>query len=255
MISIRHVTLPEGLSAFAQRGPDEELNVYVSDTLSADRQRAAVRAALRATRRQGWRTALPAPSVGLLLALGVGWLRRSARVLQAHTVAWVTAVAVAAAAGAALYLALVPHPHGPGPVSAGQPAAPGVSQSPVPSQPAPHPSRTHHVHPHRPTSTPTAVPQVAPMSTMPVRPVPTSSPPPPVPAPSGVPAPVPTPSPTPSPPPTPHKGGHCVGLLGIRVCLGVSLQQGLLTPGPVRLSAGPARQSLPHPAASSGPVR
>jgi hypothetical protein len=223
MIRISHVTLPPGLSAFAQRGPDDELNVYVSDTLTADRQRAAVRAALRATRVPGWRTALPAPSVGLLLALGLGWLRRSVQVLRAHAVAWVTASAVAATAAAALYLTTMPHPHGP--AGAARPTAPGTSQPPVPGRPAPQPRRTHHARPHRPVSVPTAVPQVAPLSTTPVRPVPTLSTPP---SPALSTAPIPLPSPSPSPPPTPPPGGRCPGLLGIKllgieVCLHVTL--------------------------------
>jgi DNA-directed RNA polymerase specialized sigma24 family protein len=90
VIRVSHVILPAGLSALARRGADGELSVYVSDTLDPDRQRAAVRAA----RREGWRTFLPVPSAVLLLAPGVSWLRRAARALRAHPVAWGTAPAV-----------------------------------------------------------------------------------------------------------------------------------------------------------------
>ncbi len=73
MIRLSHVRLPPGLSVLASRGPGDDLTVYVSDQLAPERQRAAVREALRAFRRAGWRSGalLPLP----LLALAA--LRRS----------------------------------------------------------------------------------------------------------------------------------------------------------------------------------
>ena len=135
MIRVSHVSLPAGLNALARRGPADELTVYVSDALPPDRQRAAVRIALRASRRAGWRALLPAPSVALLLASGMTWLRRAASALRAHSVAWGTASAVLAAASTAVYFAAAPHQHGS--VGLALPPAPAVSRSPVaiPSQP------------------------------------------------------------------------------------------------------------------------
>jgi hypothetical protein len=213
MIRISHVPLPPGLSALAQRGPDDQLTVYVSDALPAGRQRAAVRTALRASRRRDWRTLLPAPSVALL-ALGMGWLRKAAGMLRAHWVAWGTASAVVAVGSAAVYLAAVPHGHGP--VSAARPAAPAASPSPVPSQPAAHPRRSPGVHPTRGASATAAAPAGSPQSvaTLAAQPTPTANVPSPAPSPSA--------SPAPSPSPSPQDSGPCIILLGIRVCVGVT---------------------------------
>jgi hypothetical protein len=222
MIRVSHVTLPPGLSAFALRGPDDELSVYVSDVLAPDRQRAAVRIALRASRREGWRTVLPVPSVALLIALGMNRLRSAARILRVHSVAWGTASVVAAAAAVAVYF--VAGPHGHGPLSSARPPVPATSYRPGPSQPASsppptaHPRSTRHGRSQPVAGAPTAAPQAAPapLSTVAVLPTPASSPPPSAPATSAPPAPAPSPSPSPG-------KDHCITLLGIRVCLGVAL--------------------------------
>jgi hypothetical protein len=222
MIRVSHVTLPPGLSAFALRGPDDELSVYVSDVLAPDRQRAAVRIALRASRREGWRTVLPVPSVALLIALGMNRLRSAARMLRVHSVAWGTASVVAAAAAVAVYF--VAGPHGHGPLSSARPPVPATSYRPGPSQPASsppptaHPRSTRHGRSQPVAGAPTAAPQAAPapLSTVAVLPTPASSPPPSAPATSAPPAPAPSPSPPPG-------KDHCITLLGIRVCLGVAL--------------------------------
>jgi hypothetical protein len=221
MIRVSHVTLPPGLSAFALRGPDDELSVYVSDVLAPDRQRAAVRIALRASRREGWRTVLPVPSVALLIALGMNRLRSAARMLRVHSVAWGTASVVAAAAAVAVYF--VAGPHGHGPLSSARPPVPATSYRPGPSQPASsppptaHPRSTRHGRSQPVAGAPTAAPQAAPapLSTVAVLPTPASSPPPSAPATSAPPAPAPSPSPSPG-------KDHCITLLGIRVCLGVA---------------------------------
>jgi hypothetical protein len=212
VIRVSHITLPPGLSAFALRGPHDELSVYVSDALQPARQRAAVRIALRASRRAGWRTALPAPSVALLLALGVSWLRGAARVLRAHAVAWGTTTAVLAATSAAVYVAAVPHGHGP--VASARPAAPATTYQPSQqaAQPTAHPHPTHHSS-QPPASAPAAAP--APLSTVAVPPTPAPN------APSSTPP--ASASPTSAPSPSPSSGsGHCIKLLGIQVCLGVA---------------------------------
>jgi hypothetical protein len=221
MIRVSHVTLPPGLSAFALRGPDDELSVYVSDVLAPDRQRAAVRIALRASRREGWRTVLPVPSAALLIALGMNRLRSAARMLRVHSVAWGTASVVAAAAAVAVYF--VAGPHGHGPLSSARPPVPATSYRPGPSQPASsppptaHPRSTRHGRSQPVAGAPTAAPQAAPapLSTVAVLPTPASSPPPSAPATSAPPAPAPSPSPSPG-------KDHCITLLGIRVCLGVA---------------------------------
>ncbi len=217
VIRVSHVSLPAGLNALARRGPADELTVYVSDALPPDRQRAAMRIALRASRRAGWRALLPAPSVALVLASGMTWLRRAASALRAHSVAWGTASAVLAAASTAVYFAAAPHQHGS--VGSALPPAPAVSRSPVaiPSQPGTHPR----AHPSARTSA--AAPQGAPrpLATVAVRP--TSAP---TPAPSGPSSPAPTPSVSPSPVPSPAptvSGRDCIKVLGIRTCLRVAL--------------------------------
>jgi hypothetical protein len=217
VIRVSHVTLPAGLSALARRGPAGELTVYVSDTLPPDRQRAAVRIALRASRRAGWHALLPAPSVALL-AFGMTWLRRAASAVRAHSVAWGTASAVLAAASMAVYFAGAPAPQH-GPVGSAPPPAPAVSRSPaaIPSQPGTHPR----AQPSARTSA--AAPQggPGPLATVAVRP---QSAPAPVPTGSSSPAPLPSVSPSPVPSPAPTVSGrHCIKVLGIRTCLRVAL--------------------------------
>src|SRR5580692_8040113 len=97
VIRINHVTLPPGLSAFARRTSAGDLEVFVSRELPPDRQRAAVRVALRASRRAGWRGALlPIPVAGML-AGGGRWLRRVGKVVRMHPLACAAAAAVALA--------------------------------------------------------------------------------------------------------------------------------------------------------------
>jgi outer membrane biosynthesis protein TonB len=240
MIRIMHVTLPEGLNALVRRGPDDELNVYVSSGLQPDRQREAVRVALRASRRSGWRGLLPLPLGGMLLASAWSWLRKAVRTLRTHTVAWGTAAAVVAAAVVGVYLT-VPRPHSAGgnaqPPAAGASVPPGHSSSPhaahhtgspAPAVSGPGPGPSPRTAPNplatgspRPvpvptaTSTPSTSPTPAP-STSPT-PVPSISP---TPVPSVSPTPKPSPSPTPSPPPKKKKKRHCITVLGIRICIG-----------------------------------
>ena len=218
MIRVSHVTLPAGLNALARRGPDDELTVYVSDALHSDRQRAAVRIALRASRRAQWRASLPAPSAALLLAFGMTWLRRAFLALRAHSVAWGTASAVFAVASATVYFAAAPHQHGP--VGSAPPPAPAASPAPsaIPGQPVAHPRARPSAGASAGASAaaPQGVPK--PLATAAVRPTPA-----PAPAPSGSssPAPVPT-TISPSPVPT-VSGRHCITVLGIRTCLRAAL--------------------------------
>lgn len=219
VIRVSHVTLPAGLSALARRGPDGELRVYVSDALPPDRQRAAVRVAVRASRPERWRTLVPVPSAALLVALGGSWLRRAARVLRVHPVAWGTASAVLVAASAAVYFAAAPHGHSPG--SSAPPArhtVPGASQSAVSRRPAAHPRASHRGRSHPAPGTSVAAAQGAPGSPVTVAavPPPSSTPSSSVPTPSASPAPAPRASSSPG-------GAGCIRLLGIRVCLGLGI--------------------------------
>ena len=217
VIRVSHVTLPAGLNALARRGPADELTVYVSDALPPNRQRAALRIALRASRRAGWRAILPAPSVALLLVSGMTWLRRATLALRAHRVAWGTASAVLAAASTAVYFGAAPHKHGS--FGSAPPPAPAVSRSPVaiPSQPGAHPR----AQPSARTSAAAPKGEPRPLATVAVRP---TSAPTPVPSGSSAPAPVPSVSPSPVPSPAPSvRGRHCIKVLGIRTCLRVAL--------------------------------
>ncbi len=223
MIRISHVPLPPGLSALAQRSPDGDLTVFVSDTLPADRQRAAVRTALRAARRPDWRAALPAPSAAVLLAFAAGWFRRAAGAARAHLVTFASASAVVVAAGAvAAYLATAPHARGP--VSLPRPPASSGSHAPAPS-PSPPPA-SHPAPRPRPRRTPpppaASTPPVAPMSTMPAQPVPSPVPSSTVPVPPSSLPPTPAPPP-PSPVPSPPGHRHCLRVLNIGVCLVIGL--------------------------------
>jgi hypothetical protein len=229
VIRIRHLTLPAGLSAVVLRDSKGGVQVFVSDTLDADQQRAAVRLALRSIYRPAWRAGLLPIPVGLLL----GNFRRivvwTARAVRTHAVAS-SAAAFLLAAGAAALIVGLPQHHGP--VVAGH--APHRSQLQVPAA-----GRTHSAGKHRaghstlPAPRATAVaarstgtppgritPTPAPRSASPsasqsATPEPSKSA---APLPSGTPSPTqPAPSPSPSPPPS--GGGTCVVILGIWICL------------------------------------
>jgi hypothetical protein len=234
VIRVSHVSLPDGLSAIASRGPDGGLTVYVSDALPPDRQRAAVRAALRASRRAGWRGAalLPVPLLAFAALRRPGALVRAparvlARALTTHTT-WFAAgtAAVVGAAAAALYIAVVPHGQ---PAGAPRIAAPSV-QPVSPGAPGPHGGHSSHrsgpvpVAAHSsgsPGGLLTPVPTGTSGSTAAATPSPGSAPSPtPAPSPSspGGTSPPPSPSPSPSPSPT-HTGPVCIDLLVIGLCL------------------------------------
>ena len=75
MIRVRHLPLPAGLSALVRRGADGDPEIFVSDALEPDGQRAAVRLALRSSRQAGWRAGLlPVPLVLLLATCRSGLL-------------------------------------------------------------------------------------------------------------------------------------------------------------------------------------
>jgi len=229
VIRIRHLTLPAGLSAVVLRDGKGGIQVFVSDALAPDKQRAAVRLALRSIDRRGWRAGLLPIPVGLLL----GTFRRSilpiTRAVRTHAIAS-SAAALLLAAGAAALIVGLPQHHGPAVAehaphrsqlhapaagrthSAGK-RSPGHSKLPAP--------RTTAVA-ARSTGTPpgAATPSPAPRSAAPsasqsATPAPSNSA---APQPSATPSPT-QPAPPPSPSPPPSGGGTCVVILGIWICL------------------------------------
>ena len=130
MIRVERVTLPDGLRAIAHRDSGGNLIIYVSDSLDADCARAAVRKAIRASRRPGWRAGLPPVGIALLAGLRQG-LRRAVTALHAGPAVWATATTALVVGGsaAAVFVTHVPHQH-----ASAAPARP-PSQSALPRQP------------------------------------------------------------------------------------------------------------------------
>jgi hypothetical protein len=226
VIRVRHLTLPAGLSAVVRKDSDGGLQVFVSDTLAADRQRAAVRLALRSIDRPSRRAGLLPVAVGLLL----GTFRRSimpiARAVRSHAIATSAGALLLTAGAAALTIGLTQH-HGP--ALAGQGPGHGQVHAPVAGQThaAGKPGTGHNPGPgatavaHRSAGTPpgvataTPAPQsAAPSASQPVPAGPSKSP---VPPPSGTPSPTQTPASSPSP--SASGGAACLVLLGVWVCL------------------------------------
>ena len=232
VIRLRRQTLPAGLSAVVRRTADGELEIFVSDVLEPDGQRAAVRLALRASRVAGWRAGLlPVP---LVLVLASGWAglrtvaRAVTRALRAHAALSAAAGSLAVACATALIFAL-PHHHAP--ASASKLPSPSRVQASAPGRtaPAPRPVSSRRGRPGangprsgqaEPTITPeparTAPPPGAQSGAPPAHQSPT-------PAPTSAPAPAPsaTTSPAPVPTPSPTSTGRrtCIVVLGIWICL------------------------------------
>jgi hypothetical protein len=221
MIHLERVDLPHGLHALAYRDARGNVVIYVSQTLDAAYQRAAVVAAIRASRRAGWRAGLPSAGVALLLGIRAA-AGNAARALRARPLAWgaAAATAVLGASVAAVFITATPNHQAP-PESAGRQAPHYVLPRPQPGQRPAHAS-----HPTQARRAPTASPapgrltgygqpSPSPAPTGGSSPAPAaSSPAPPTPTPTPT-EPTPTPTPTHSPPPS----GICVDLLGLRVCL------------------------------------
>src|SRR6202035_5622399 len=110
MIRIERVTRPSGLRAVARRDDGGTLVIYVAAELDSRQQRAAVLEAVRASRRAGWRAALP---IWIGLAAGLRfWLRRLQSLVRAQPAGWATGVgAVVAGAVVAAVLVTAPGSH------------------------------------------------------------------------------------------------------------------------------------------------
>jgi len=215
VIRLERVSLPDGLRALAYRDPHGNLVIYVSAGLDASRQRAVVLAAIRATRRTGWRGALPPAGVALVLSAATTLLRQAGRALRFRPAAWGAAATatVVGTATAAVFVTAVPHHRAP--------AAGGRAQRPSAVAPAPgRPAPAHGGHRARTglTGSDGAPGAEQPATTGKPRPAPAPAS---GPLPSAAPSPSPSPAPAqPSPSPSPTgSGGICVTLLGIGVCL------------------------------------
>ena len=209
MIHLERIPLPQGLRALAYRDKRGNLVIYVSETLDAACQRAAVVEAIRASRRTEWRRG-SLPSAAIVLLLGIrAVLSRAATVLKARPLAWGTAAAtaVAGASAAGVFITAVPH-HLP---SQSRRPEPSAVQPLTPQGQAPgHAGHQAHARAAAAPSTSAGRGQAA--AAKRPQPNPTSSPTP-TPAPSASPSPSPA-QPTPSP-----SSGICVITLGIRVCV------------------------------------
>ena len=249
MIRIERVHLPSGLRALAHRDANGDLVIYVSAELDSRRQRAAVMEAVRASRRAGWRVVLPGLLVGVAAARML--LRGVAHSMRTQLAAWgaVAAGVAGVAAIAALVLVTGRPPHGqtadtqpqPGGVSvpvAGGSAAPGGTHSaparpggqvtppgtgaPGPGSPVSGSSGPSSPPPGAPSSAPSPTPS-SPGSSPPGSPTPTPTP---TARPTATPTPSPSPTPT-TPPPKKGKPGTCVIVLGVKVCVPLSLSVSL----------------------------
>jgi hypothetical protein len=219
VIHLERVALPDGLRAVAYRDARGNLVIYVSQTLDAPGQRAAVVAAIRASRRGRWRVGLP--SAGIVLLLGIRtMLGNAAGALRARPLAWGAAATatVLGASAAAVLITAVPYHRAP-PEAAPRPA-PHSALAPRP-QPSHPPARASHLTQARRAPAATASPAPGRL-TGPGRPSPGpaptggSSPGPSTPSPTPT---KPTPSPSPSRSHSPPPSLICVVLLGIRVCV------------------------------------
>ena len=113
MIHLERVLLPAGLRAVAYRDGRGNLVIYVSETLDAACQRAAVVQAIRAARRNRWRAALPS---AIAVLLGIRAIAAHAfRVVKLRPLAWgaTATTAVLGATAAGVFVTAVPHHHAP----------------------------------------------------------------------------------------------------------------------------------------------
>lgn len=113
MIHLERVILPPGLRAVAYRDGRGNLVIYVSETLDAACQRAAVVEAIRAARRTRWRAALPS---AIAVLLGIRAIAaRAFSVVKLRPLAWgaTATTAVLGATAAGVFVTAVPHHHAP----------------------------------------------------------------------------------------------------------------------------------------------
>jgi hypothetical protein len=210
VIHLERVALPHGLRAVAYRDNHGNLIIYLSETLDATCQRAAVVEAIRASRRKEWRRG-GLPSAAIVLLLGIRTvLWRAAGAAKLRPLAWGAAAttAVAGASAAGVFITAVPHHSAPPPSAARSPAPSAVQPLTPQRQPSGQP--THQVHTRAGAIKKTSAGRGH--ATGAARPAPTSSV-------SPTPSPGPSASPSPTQPAPSPSTGICVVTLGIRVCV------------------------------------
>ena len=207
MIHLERVILPPGLRAVAYRDGRGNLVIYVSETLDAARQRAAVVEAIRAARRNRWRTALPS-AIAVLLGIRA-IVAHAFGVVKLRPLAWgaTATTAVLGATAAGVFVTAVPHHHAPS--ASGRQARPSSVRPTAPGTQPTHAGRQGTVEPVAARKSPssghaasTGKPSPAATSTT-----------------GSTSAPSPTPTASAQPSPSPSASLLCVILLGERVCV------------------------------------
>ena len=204
VIHLERVILPAGLRAVAYRDARGNLVIYVSETLDAARQRAAVVEAIRAARRTRWRTALPS-AIAVLLGIRLIAARAFA-VVKLRPLAWgaTATTAVLGATTAGVFVTAVPHHHSPS--AAGRQAQPSSVRPATPGTQPTHAGHQGTVKPVAARRSPSSGHAAASSGK-------------PSPASTTTTAPSPTPAPSAEPSPSPSPSLLCVILLGERVCV------------------------------------
>jgi len=159
VIHLERVILPAGLRAVAYRDARGNLVIYVSESLDAACQRAAVVEAIRAARRTRWRAALPS-AVALLLGIRA-IAGRALGTLKLRPLAWGATATTAAlgATAAGVFITAAPHHHAPSASSrqaqpgSARPVAPGT-QPPTPATRATSSRWQRRAHRRRPVTRP-----------------------------------------------------------------------------------------------------
>ena len=207
MIHLERVILPAGLRAVAYRDGRGNLVIYVSETLDAACQRAAVVEAIRAARRTRWRTALPS---AIAVLLGIRMIAAKAfSVVKLRPLAWgaTATTAVLGATAAGVFVTAVPHHHAPS-ASGARPQPSSVR----PTVPGARRARSGHQGAVSPVAARKSPSSGHAASTGKPSPAATST------SGSGSTS-APSPTPAASPSPSPSASLVCVILLGERVCV------------------------------------
>ncbi|MGC1286525.1 MAG: hypothetical protein WA895_26735 [Streptosporangiaceae bacterium] len=206
MIHLERVILPPGLRAVAYRDGRGNLVIYVSETLDAACQRAAVVEAIRAARRTRWRTALPS---AIAVLLGIRAIAsRAFGVVKLRPLAWgaTATTAVLGATAAGVFVTAVPHHHAPS--ASGGRAQPSSVRPTTPGAQPTHAGRQGTVEPVAARRSPSSGPAAS-----------TGKPSPATSTTGSTPAPSPTPAASAEPSPSPSSSLLCVILLGENVCV------------------------------------
>jgi hypothetical protein len=208
VIHLERVILPDGLRAVAYRDARGNLVIYVSETLDAACQRAAVVEAIRAARRNRWRTALPS---AIAVLLGIRMIAaRAFSVIKLRPLAWgaTATTAMLGATAAGVFITAVPHHHAPS-ASGGKaqpssvrPTTAGTQRTRSGDQGTVNPVSASRKSPSSGHAASTGKPSPATTSTS-----------------GSTPAPSPTPVASAQPSPSPSSSLVCVILLGEQVCV------------------------------------